>query len=36
MVLRKAVEEETEKNIKNMPLDKMPKEIQEEFKNCHC
>lgn len=32
----KAVEEGTEKNVKNMPLDKMPKDIQEEFRNCHC
>lgn len=32
----KAMEDGTEKNVKNMPLNKMPKDIQEEFKNCHC
>lgn len=31
-----AVKDGTEKNVKNMPLEKMPKEIQKEFKNCHC
>lgn len=32
----KAVEDGTEKNVKKIPLDKMPKDIQEEFRNCHC
>lgn len=32
----KAVEEGTEENVKNIPLDKMLKDIQEEFRNCHC
>ena len=32
----KAVEEGTEENVKSIPLDKMPKDIQEEFRNCHC
>ncbi len=31
-----AVKDGTEQNIKNMPLEKMPKEVQEEFKKCHC
>ena len=26
----------TEENVKNMPLENMPKEIQKEFKKCHC
>ena len=32
----KAIEDGTEKNIRKMPLEKMPKNIQEEFKKCHC
>ena len=31
-----AVKDGTENNVKNMPLSKMPRGIQEEFKNCHC
>ena len=31
-----AVKDGTEQNVKNMPLEKMPKEVQEEFKKCHC
>lgn len=31
----KALEDGTEQYVKNMPLEKMPKEIQEEFKKCH-
>lgn len=32
----KALNDGTEQYVKNMPLEKMPKEIQEEFKKCHC
>lgn len=31
-----AVKDGTEQHIKNMPLEAMPLEIQEEFKKCHC
>lgn len=31
----KALKDGTEQYMKNMPLEKMPKEIQEEFKKCH-
>lgn len=31
-----AVKDGTEQNVKNMPLEKMPKEVQDEFKKCHC
>lgn len=33
---QEAIKDGTEKNIKNMPIEKMPKEIQKEFKKCHC
>jgi DNA-binding transcriptional MerR regulator len=33
---KKALEDGTEKFVKNIPLEEMPKEIQEEFKKCHC
>ena len=26
----------TEEKVKNMSLENMPKEIQKEFKKCHC
>lgn len=32
----KALNDGTERIVKNMPLQEMPKEIQEEFKKCHC
>ena len=32
----KALNDGTEKYVKNMPLEEMPKEVQEEFKKCHC
>lgn len=32
----KALNDRTEQYVKNMPLEEMPKEIQEEFKKCHC
>lgn len=32
----KALNDGTEKYVKNMSLEEMPKEIQEEFKKCHC
>lgn len=32
----KALNDGTERIVKNMPLEEMPKEIQEEFKKCHC
>lgn len=32
----KALKDGTEQYVKNMPLEKMPKEVQEEFKKCHC
>ena len=31
-----ALRDGTEENVKNMPLENMPKEIQKEFKKCHC
>lgn len=31
-----ALKDGTEENVKNMPLENMPKEIQKEFKKCHC
>ena len=31
-----AFNEGTEKHVKNITLEKMPKEVQEEFKKCHC
>lgn len=32
----KALKDGTEQYVKNMPLEEMPKEVQEEFKKCHC
>ena len=32
----KALNDGTEKDVKNMSLEEMPKEVQEEFKKCHC
>lgn len=32
----KALNDGTEKYVKNMPLEEMPKKVQEEFKKCHC
>lgn len=32
----KALKDGTEQYVKNMPLEEMPPEIQEEFKKCHC
>lgn len=32
----KALNDGTEQYVKNMPLEEMPKEVQEEFKKCHC
>lgn len=32
----KALKDGTEQIVKNMPLEEMPKEVQEEFKKCHC
>ncbi len=32
----KALNDGTEQYVKNMPLEEMPKEIQEEYKKCHC
>ena len=32
----KALNDGTERIVKNMPLEEMQKEIQEEFKKCHC
>ena len=31
-----ALKDGTEQYVKNMPLEKIPKEVQEEFKKCHC
>ena len=31
-----AIKDGTEEKVKNMPLENMPKEIQKEFKKCHC
>ncbi len=31
-----AVKDRTEKNVKNIAIEKMPKEVQDEFKKCHC
>ena len=33
---QEAIKDGTEKNVKNMPIEKMPKKIQKEFKICHC
>lgn len=32
----KALNDGTERIVKDMPLEEMPKEVQEEFKKCHC
>ena len=32
----RASKDGTEQYVKNIPLEEMPKEIQEEFKKCHC
>ena len=32
----KAIKDGTESIVKNTPLNKIPKELQEKFKNCHC
>jgi len=31
-----AIKDGTEEKVKNMSLENMPKEIQKEFKRCHC
>lgn len=31
-----AIKDGTEEKVKNMSLENMPKEIQKEFKKCHC
>lgn len=33
---QEAIKDGTEKNVRNIPIEKMPKEIQKEFKKCHC
>lgn len=32
----KAIKDGTESIVKNTPLNQIPKELQEKFKNCHC
>ncbi len=32
----KAIKDGTESIVKHTPLNQMPKELQEKFKNCHC
>ena len=32
----KAIKDGTESIVKNTPVNQIPKELQEKFKNCHC